>query len=333
MAQMKSLSLKLKFHKSYNTHPIAIKYKGLAVDEINLSISETEQKEEITFEGFSPNDVKQTVSCTLEYNNRKVDIQNISSFQMQDNQYVENIVIKNYKDIYFNGRLDLSFNKDWFKHNILAGANLDDDYVHWDPMSFTNEEVFCVGDSYTFGDGVAENETWPALLNQDAFNFGSKGLSHDGCVKNVKYILQKSNHVKQIICLLPKPTRKLLEFNFLNCKGYIPISHQSRWQLPPEFDNTIRDIKDFIFNTEEIAKDWIMCCHKIIELCNDNNVECWLATRDRDMHMSIPSKHRLPIFPNELTFKERAIDGLHPHRKHYELFVKNIKPFVDKKQG
>ena len=36
-------------------------------------------------------------------------------------------------------------------------------------------------------------------------------MSHDGCLKNVQYILKNSNHVKQIICLLPDATRKLLE--------------------------------------------------------------------------------------------------------------------------
>ena len=333
MARLKSLNLKLKFHTSYNTHPIVIKYKDSAVDGIDLHIDQTEQKEEITFEGFSPDDARQKVSCTLEYNDRGVDIQSIASFQMQDNHYVANVVIKNCKDIHFNGRLDLVFSKHWFKHNILEGASLDEDYVHWDQMSFTDEEVFCVGDSFTAGHGVASNETWPNLLNRNAFNFGSSGLSHDGCVNNVKHILQNSKHVKQIICLLPGATRKLLEFDFLNCKGYIPISHVTKWQLPPEFDNTMSDIKNFILNTEQITKDWIMCCHKIIELCNDNNVECWVSTWSEDLHRHIPNKNKLPVFPNLTTFMERASDKFHPHKKHYELFVKNIKHYIDQRQS
>ena len=46
------LKLRLKFHTSYKTHPIVIKYKGSAVDEIDLHIDHTEQKEEISFEDF-----------------------------------------------------------------------------------------------------------------------------------------------------------------------------------------------------------------------------------------------------------------------------------------
>ena len=47
MARLKSLNLQLKFHTSYNTHPIVIKYKDSAVDGIDLNIDQTEQKEEM----------------------------------------------------------------------------------------------------------------------------------------------------------------------------------------------------------------------------------------------------------------------------------------------
>ena len=362
MARLKSLNLRLKFHTSYNTHPIVIKYKGSVVDRINLRIFHTEQKEEITFEGFSADDAKQKVSCTLEYNDREVDIQSIASFKMQKNklkirfkqgpmsstarqketdnvlklmqynEFIENHSTENCNEIFFNGKLKIEFNKAWFKHNILSGANINKDYVHWDQISFTDHEVFCVGDSFTFGDGVAKNESWPSLLNRNAFNFGSGGLSHDGCVKNVKHILQNSKHVKQIICLLPSPTRKLFEFEFLGSRGSLPISLTSDYTLPEEFTGEINDIKEFILKGQ-IDDDWIKACTDIIYLCITHKVECWLSTWDHDMYMHIPAEHRLPMFPVLTTFVERASDGAHPHKKHYELFVKNIKPYIDKRQS
>ena len=48
------------------------------------------------------------------------------------------------------------------------------------------------------------------------------------------------------------------------------------------------------------------------------------------MYIHIPEKNRLPIFPDMDTFKERATDELHPHKKHYDLFVELIKPYIDK---
>ena len=330
MARLKSLDLRLKFHTSYNTHPIVIKYKDSVVNEVNLHIDQTEQKETITFEGFSPDDAKQMVSCRLEYNDREVDIQSIASLQMQDNPYVANVVIENCRDVHFNGRLDLNFSKHWFEHNILEGARLDEDYVHWNQISFTNQEVFCVGDSYTFGHGVARNETWPSMLDQNAFNFGSLGLSHDGCVKNVKYILQNSKYVKQIICLLPGATRKLFEFQFLESCGSIPINYIREYNLPEEFTSEISDIKESILKGN-INNEWIKACTDIIYLCSKHKVECWLSTWDNDMYKHIPTEYRLPIFPRLTTFSERASDRAHPHKKHYELFVKNIKPYIDKR--
>lgn len=326
-ARLKFLNLRLKFHTSYNTHPIVIKYKGSVVNEINLYITQIEQKEEIIFEGFSPNDAQQKVSCTLEYNKKEVDVQSISSLQMQNNQYVANVIIKNCKDIRFNGRLDLIFSKHWFKHNILSGANLDDEYVHWDTISFTDQELFCVGDSFTFGHGVEENETWPSLLNRNAFNFGSQGLSHDGCVRNVKYILQNSKHVKQIICLLPGPTRKLFDFEFLGCKGTIPIGYNNIYNLPVEFTGEINNIKKLIIKGS-IDHEWVKACTDIVDMCDKHNVECWLSTWYHSMYTHIPIKHRLPEFPQLKIFKERATDGMHPHKKHYELFVDSIIPYI-----
>lgn len=197
---------------------------------------------------------------------------------------------------------------------------------------FKDETIFCVGDSRTYGQGVADNETWPSMLDGKVFNFGSKGLSHDGCLVNTKYILQNSSSVRQIICLLPSPTRKLFQFEFLGCHGAIPMSYIDDKKLPSEFSKAIQDTKDFIFS-DNINEHWIKNCFDIIDLCNKNNVDCWLTTWDHDMHQHIPLKHRLPVFPKYETFKERASDGVHPHRKHYELFVKNIKPYIDKKQN
>ncbi len=331
MARLKSLKLQLTFKESYKNNPIVVRYKGQQVDKLDLVLDKIGQTETITFEGFTHHG-QQQVCCLLKYEGREVDLQSCSIFQMHANLYIENTEIPNYKDICYNGTLKLTFSKDWLRSNILSGANLDVDYVNWHDTTFTAEEIFCVGDSFTHGDDVARDETWPSMLDGKVCNFGSSGLSQDGCVKNVEHILQNSKHVKQIICLLPSATRKLLEFHFLNSKGSIPISLLAldRYQLPPEFENTITDTKDFILDTEMITKDWIMSCHNIIELCNNKNVECWISTWCEDMYRHIPNKHRLPIFPKMDTFNERASDNQHPHKKHYELFVKNIKPYIDK---
>ncbi len=327
MAKLKSLNLKLVFEHSYNTHPITVKYKGKLVEGVDLNIIKTDQKEEIHFEGFTHRDAKQKVKCRLLYDGKEVDLHGITSFMMANNQYVENTRIESYTDVYFNGALTIQFDKAWFEYNILLGANLDRGYSSWDPILLTDAEVFCVGDSNTVGFGASRS--YPSMLN--AFNFGVEGMSHDGCYMNIKYILENSSSVKKIICLLPGETRKLYNFEFLDSKGCIPITFEDKRQLPKEYHKDVADIKEFILDGR-IEKDWIQNVGQIIDVCNKHGVECWLSTWDHDMYKHIPSKNRLPVFPDYDTFPERATDNLHPHRKHYELFVKSIKPYIDKTQ-
>ena len=328
MAKLKSINLKLKLDHSYNTHPVIIKYKGKVVEQIDLSITKTDQKEEISFEGFSHLDPKQKISCKIFYDGREIELHGITSFIMANNKYVENKLIESYTDIYFNGVLIIQFDKHWFEYNILRGANLDRGYASWNPIVLTNDEVFCVGDSNTVG--VGANRSYPSMLN--AYNFGVEGMSHDGCLMNIKYILENSSSVKKIICLLPGETRKLYNFEFLDSKGSIPVTFEDKRQLPKEYHKDVADIKEFILDGR-IKQDWIQNVSHIIDLCNNHGVECWLSTYDPDMWPHIPNKYRLPLFPDMDTFQERATDNLHPHEKHYELFVKNIKPYIDKTQN
>ena len=335
MARLRSVNLKLTFEIYYNSKPVVVKYNGQKVDEINLLIKSIDQKEQITFEGFVPDDPRQKISCVLWHEGNKVDMASISSLQVQNNQYVTNKKILNCNEVHFNGVLDLAFCKQWFKHNILAGANLDDGFTSWDQINFTDEEIFCIGDSFTYGDGVARNETWPSMVNGKIYNFGSNGLSHDGCLQNIKHILHNSGSVKQIICLLPGPTRKLFEFDFFGCLCTIPISTVSQAydkKLPKVYSQDINAIRDFIINGN-INEDWIDTCNAIIGVCNEYNIDCWLSTWDREMYPHIPKSNRLPMFPSLETFDERGDDGDHPHKKHYDLFVKNIKPYIDKTQN
>ena len=334
MARLKSLNFQLVFHISFSTHPIIVKYKDVQVDKADLNINKIGQTEEITFEGFTAEDKSQKVSCSLKYDDRELDLQTCTTFQMQNNEYVENIKIENYKDIYFNGDLTLTFSKYWLRANILSGANLDTEYVNWYDTSFTDEEVFCVGDSYTYGNGVERHETWPSMLNGKVCNFGSCGLSLDGCLRNIKYIIENSNNVKKIICLLPPPARKLFEFEFLNSKCVIPITVNSNFILPNQLQSELEQFIKHQIVLDDLDFNWTKTCDDIIDLCNKNKIQCWLSSwTGSNFHDMIPNRYRLPKFPAIKSFTERANDNAHPHRKHYELFVKNIQPFVDKKQN
>ena len=70
--------------------------------------------------------------------------------------------------------------------------------------------------------------------------------------------------------------------------------------------------------------------NNIISFCKEKNVKCLISTWSQDLHKYIPEEYRLPIFPTLEMFTDRATDGKHPHKKHYEYFVQKILPYVDK---
>ena len=339
MAKLRCLNLVFKFKIHYSTDPIKVNYKGSAYkEEIPLKINSTNQIETINFEGFTPSDKKQKVECNLYYKDICVEDTTPFEFSMSNNDYVENVKLTNYKNIFFNGKLDLTFSQDYFKHNLLSGANLwkDKGYVNWNAQNFNKETIFCIGDSYTFGHGVDKQDAWPIQLGnklqKNIYNFGTKGLGHDGCLFNVEYLIENVQGIDKIICLLPSPTRKLFLFEFLEMQGGITLSHLTKHKLPEEYDEHVNGILDKILDKEYMHEDWVKCCTEIIKSCENKNIDCFISTWDNDMFGNIPPKNRLPVFPDLDLFPQRAEDGEHPHRKHYEFFVENIAPYLDKKQ-
>ncbi len=337
MAKLKCLNLDLHFKTFYKTNPVQIKYKNKFIqDSCQLKIETVKQLEQISFSGFVPQDKDQKVVCQISYNNIVLEDPTPFVFEMHNNLYVENKTINNYKEIHFNGKLNLNFDEKYFKHNLLNGANLwkHKGYINWEDK-FNDSQIFCVGDSFTFGHGVAPEHSWPGLLEtytkQQNCNFGSKGLSHDGCLMNTNYILDTSKKVQDVICLMPPPTRKLFLFDFLDMHGGITLSHSFDYKFPIEYTNAKKQCLEKILNKDYISEDWLDACIAIVKACDAKNVRCLISTWDKEMYTQIPAKNRLPIFPDLDIFPERASDNNHPHRKHYELFVQKILPYIDKK--
>jgi hypothetical protein len=329
-AKLKSLNFVLIFESKKTKNKINIQFNNKTISSrTDISITDIGQKVNIKFSGFIPNDPEQKILCFLLYQNRILSIKNIANFSLQGNQYVEDKTLYDCDQINFNGTLTITFTKHWIEHNILNGAYLEN-FVNWQYPKFTDEKVFCFGDSWTAGHGVGADETWPNILDAKSFNFGSKGLSHDGICKNVAYVLDKSRHVDTVICLFPHAGRKLLTFECLGKTGHIPIGMQTPWELPIEYKDYVAEARKLIMDKEYITNDWIKSVEKVSEMCKDQNVKCWISTWSDELYNFIPAENKLPSFPSLDTFSDRAKDGKHPHKKHYDLFVKLIKPYIDK---
>jgi len=345
MAKLKSLDFDLCLNTNFLTSPLTIKFnseiillkKGITT--LPLTISSIDQNINIEFFGYIPHDKDQKIVIDIYYENKKLDTGSLSTFQMRDNQYVENTLLNKYNEICFNGILNLKFFKGWFECNILNGANLGNDnniLIRWvdvySDKKIKNSDIFCIGDSFTIGAGVNHQDTWPSLLslktNTNNINIGSGGLSVDGCSINTEYVLNNFEP-KIIICLLPTRFRKIYKFNFLDYLGYVSVSTSTNLRVPKTLLEDIEKFKKSNLLDNNITKDlWINSCKSIIKSCQTKNVKCFISTWDKDMYKYIPKDVRLPIFPDLKMFEERAMDGSHPHKKHYELFVDSIIPYI-----
>ena len=345
MARLKSLDFEICFDTTFSSAPLSIKFNSKIIylkkgkTYLPLTVSKIDQRIDIEFGGYVPDDTKQKISVDIYYENTKKDTVSLARFQMRDNLYVDNKVLTEYNEIFFNGNLTLQFLKNWFECNILNGSNLyntNNILIRWQDTyknsKITDSDVFCIGDSFTLGQGVAQNDHWPALLNlkthKHTMNLGSGGLSADGCAINIEFVLNNFQP-RTIICLLPTRLRKIYKFNFLGYAGYVPIGINSDFKLPKIFKTEIENIQRNELLEDNITKKlWIDSCENIVKFCKSKNVKCFISTWDDEMYEYIPTDVRLPIFPPLKTFTERATDGSHPHKKHYELFVNSIIPYI-----
>jgi hypothetical protein len=345
MARPKFLDLTICFDTDFSSAPLNIKFnskilhlkKGKTF--LPLVVSSIDQNINIEFYGYVPNDKNQKIFVEIYYQNIKLDIKSLSTFQMQDNCFVDNVLLKNYNEIHFNGKLTLQFFKQWFECNILQGAYINNNrrFLHQYVTDYTDNNlrcktekkdynILCFGCSFTYGSGVGDEDTWPYLLgkklNVSVGNFGTAGMSIHGCLKQTLYGLKNYN-ANKIIILLPNFQRMLYKFKFLDNSAFYnftcgSVDTKHLYKFFNYQEQVVRVLKNSIRNGK-----------KIINYLNNLDKNIYLTSWDNEVYASIPDgTNKLPKFPDLNTFNERAIDGQHPHKKHYELFVKSIFPYI-----
>ena len=212
-------------------------------------------------------------------------------------------------------------------------------YRDRDHKGFDDEFVPCFGCSITFGEHQSVNDTWPHLLSEKTglqfLNLGVSGIGIDGIYNNLK-LLHQNNKFDKCFILLPPFERKTVntKIDQLYCRLPSTVDLSG---VPSNFhffnDQRIRDnmekvkaeiIKD-IDNTYSKEK-----LHNLLEYCKHNNIELYVSSWVDDVYEYLQQQKNkinftmLPRFTEFTLFTERANDGHHPHRKHYEYFVNEI---------
>jgi hypothetical protein len=341
------LDFKICFDTDFSFAPLSIKFNSEIINLekgktcLPLTVSSIDQRLNIEFNGYVPDDKNQKIIVSIYYKNTKLDTVSLSTFEMKDNQYVNNVVLKDYDEICFNGSLTLQFFKSWFECNILKGSYINNNrrFLHQWVTDYTdnnlnlrieknkkNYDIMCFGCSFTYGIGVEKQSTWPYLLGKkldlSVGNFGTVGMSIHGCFRQLSYCLKNYNTDK-IIILLPNFERALYKFNFLNNSAFYNFTCGSVDK------NLLYEFYDYKKLMMQTLKNSIRNGKKFINYFNKLNKKIYVTSWSSEVYASIPDgKNKLPQFPPLETFSERATDGSHPHKKHYELFVDSIIPHI-----
>lgn len=345
MARPKSLDLQICFDTDYSFSPLTVKInsKILVLQKgqtfLPIIVSSIDQKINIEFVGYVPEDNAQKIIVDVYFKKTKLDTTSLSTFQKKNNRYVENVVLKKYNTIYFNGILTLQFFKSWFECNILNGSQICNKkrFLHESILYYSdnnlrvdknrkNYDIICIGCSVTYGHGVEHINTYPYLLgqrlNMSVGNFGVHGISIHACLRQLLFCLKNYN-AKKFIILLPNFERILHKFKFLNNSAYYNFTCNSDGKnMMYKFLDYVKLMKYIFENSHKNGK-------RIISYFNKLDADVYISSWNSQVYAAIPDgRKKLPAFPSFDSFAERATDGLHPHKKHYELFVDRIVPYI-----
>ena len=327
------LNIKIKF----NTHTVdkILNYP----DEDTVKITFKNVNEKITVDEISVNGLKANIyyNTSFAINNSDVVMTSIHTIEIEGTYIlkVDDLYIRSHRS----SNWHCSTNKEDFIFNYeFTRSSFVDTYRDRNHIGFKKEFIPCFGCSFTFGVSQPDTDTWPYLLAQKTgknfLNLGIGGLGADSIYNNLKLLYSKNNF-NQCIILFPTFDRRIVKTK-INDNMWIQIpttvdtlavDNTYHFYKNIHLQEKMRIAKEKIIKdtTNKYSKKFLL---KIIKFCKDNNIELHCSSWSDDVHDYLSSCKNiklLPKFPKMDTFTERADDDNHPHKKHYQFFVDQIK--------
>ena len=229
---------------------------------------------------------------------------------------------------------------DFLFHYEFTKDSFSNIYRDRESKGFDSDFIPCFGCSFTYGQGQPETNTWPSILsretNRNFLNMGVCGIGIDGIYKNLT-LLHKKHQFEQCVILLPTFSRRMVSCKIDGVYFTIPSSVNIEDATSDyQFYRNKKVISKMTKVKDSIAKDISdqyskLFLTKIVNYCTKNKIKLLLSSWDDDVYDHLQRKRnilRLNQFPKLSLFKERANDGVHPTRKHYQLFVDQISSFL-----
>jgi hypothetical protein len=211
-----------------------------------------------------------------------------------------------------------------------------DTYRDRDHTGFVQPFIPCFGCSFTYGAHQNSDASWPFLLkqktNQNYLNLGSAGAGIDGIYNNLK-LLHSNYKFNKCIILFPNFERRIVRcvidnlwFRTYSTIDIDGISSEFHFYRNEKFIDRMMQVRDCIIKDVEntYSKKFLQ---KIISYCKHNSIDLFASSWDDTVYEYIKTQPHIRVlekFTDMSLHKERANDGVHPHRKHYQTFVDYI---------
>tara|TARA_B100000902_G_C27205183_1_gene861233 strand:+ start:281 stop:1279 length:999 start_codon:yes stop_codon:yes gene_type:complete len=215
------------------------------------------------------------------------------------------------------------------------------EYRDRDHKGFHKDFIPCFGCSVTYGYHQPATDSWPYLLAESSrrnyINLGVCGAGIDTIYTNLKLLHQKHNFTECII-LFPGFDRRVVRCKVENYYVSIPNTVElsnatSDFQFLKDEklaermhkvnQNIVKDIEN------RYSKIFLQ---KIIAYCKSNAIRVCVSSWDQDVYDHLTSQKDVVLldkFPSFKMFPERANDGIHPHKRHYQYFSSIIQSQKD----
>jgi hypothetical protein len=229
---------------------------------------------------------------------------------------------------------------------------------HFAPFDNSKNTILFSGCSWTFGEGLPNEYTWPYLVsehfdNVDCYNIGYMGLSISHIIKNVYSFIRSYGKPKYLFISFPDIQRNIYYSEKLQSyiKAYTNTffigsndKDRERYTLEFIFENNLLLATTQISALEDYCEEaginlvWTTWVYGDYEMYKDLDFK-FLMDPDTNFIQANPSysKSKDPYYPNvdNLPYWEEAADGAHPGTswtKHISnKFIKEIGRVYEKK--
>ena len=211
-----------------------------------------------------------------------------------------------------------------------------DTYRDRNHIGFDDPFIPCFGCSFTYGADQPDTAAWPYLLakktGKNFLNLGTGSSGVDGVYNNMHLLYQQRPFDRCVILVPPFERRvvdaKIGDLHVRICSNVDVDRETSNFHFfnDPGIRQQMKLVKQKIL--DDVRNEYsILYFDKIVDFCNSKKIDLYCSAWRKQEYECLKQKQGftlLPAFPRMDSFKERATDGLHPHEKHYRLFVNQI---------